>query len=399
MKRAPDTNSQAAHDAWLKSPPGTPAPALISGASPERPTHRNQGTHTTMKSSTALAPVPKELTKLPSPLKAALKRLEIDVEVSADGLSAEECFQQALKGVQSSFVRMVYAGWWFRRAKALAVGDRAWVETRAAQLGVGKDAIYDAMALSERSDALSSEAFERYAQLEYTKVSRCLRKFTPEDLNSLAAGEEVKGLTFDDLREKPVREIVEMVRQATDTQIADLRAAKARLEIQLETQHAQYQVLEQQLHGSKTTTSPWSPIARQVREESSQQSLVARDQLDRMAQLQALLTAPATADLLDPQSKEYVAAARTLWLNMHVVYVQCLDQMHRFVETFGDHCTLQSAKDISPLDPEAAASVYDAARYQIEAHAAAALARSTARGVEIKRRRGRPRTKPVVGRK
>lgn len=345
--------------------------------------------------------LPKELQQPPTALVAAVKNMDIPLNLSADNLTEDDCLQQALKFAQSGFVRAVLAGWCLRRAKALGAGEDIglWTEIQARKLGVSTRWMYDMMKLSKRTDGLTQATFERFAQLEYTTFAHGLRKFTPDDLTAIANGEEVKGITFEHLREKPLREIIEIVRNATDTQISDLRAAQSRLKIQLETSQANVKALEQQASQAKTTTSPWSLIARQVRGESSVQSLIAREQLDRMAQLHELLIDPATASLLDPESEEFIAAARSMWVNMHAVYVQCLDQMHRFAGTFGANCTLQSAKDIAPLDPALAAEVREHARYLIEGYATAAAGRNTERRSDIPRGPGRPRKQDSVARK
>lgn len=344
--------------------------------------------------------LPKELQQPHVGLMAAVKNMEISQNFAAENLSEDDCLQQALKCAQSSFVSAVLAGWCLRRAKALGAGGDIglWMTLQARKLGVSTRWMYDMMQLSERADGLTHATFERFAQLEYTTFSHGLKKFTPDELTAIANGEEVKGITFEHLREKPLREIIEMVRNATDTQISDLRAAQSRLKIQLETSQANVKTLEKQAAQAKTTTSPWSLIARQVRGESSVQSLVAREQLDRMAQLHELLLDPATASVLDPESEEFIAAARSMWVNMHAVYMQCLDQMQRFADTFGEHCTLQSAKDIAPLDPALAAEVREHARYLIEGYATAEAGRNTERRSALPRGPGRPRKQDSAAR-
>ncbi len=173
-----------------------------------------------MSKSTAISTLPKALSRMPAPLKKALKELDIDGELAPDGMDAEACFQQAVKGVQSSFVRVVYAGWWFRRAKALANGERAWIDARAAEIGVGKSAIYDAMRLSECADNLDPKAFQRYTQIEYSKVTHCLRQFLPEEMNALANGDTVHGITFDELATDSRREIETKIREAENADLA-----------------------------------------------------------------------------------------------------------------------------------------------------------------------------------
>lgn len=163
---------------------------------------------------------------LPDRLQALTAATELP-PADLGAMDADALFQLGVKAFQSSTVRMAYAGHCWALAKERAGGGRSWIEARAAEAGIGRQHIYNAIEVLAQLVRAPDGLVQPVGQLDYTKVL-LLKKLDDNELEDLAErGETDSGVTLDDIMNRPRRELEKLLTQATHAE----RHARKKLEV------------------------------------------------------------------------------------------------------------------------------------------------------------------------
>ena len=324
-------------------------------------------------------------------IEALLAELLPEAMTGIDGLSNRERLRRARTFRKISVLFNLAEGLEYRRIKAACAHGEFAVLLE--EEGVPARDAQRAMQALDFAEQLDRPALEALLPLDLTKF-RLVATLPVDEARQLAAGQPVRGLTFEDIRELPSRACEERIKsyvppsQRERELQAELNCAAADLEIA----EAKVERLEEQLQSRPRARLPVSVVC--AREESAALGTQALAALDELAVLiEALHT---TADLdPDPMKADAQrgAAVSNVWLHLNAVHARCelLRARMQFVFSVAD--LPASPEATSPLDPVEAERILAAREQFLIEHRAATVARAQRRIDDgtVKRGRGRPK--------
>lgn len=154
---------------------------------------------------------------VPQRLRALTEQTVVDWNAIV-AMSPEDLFAASVRAVKQSTVLMAMAGWCFQRVMEMSPYGTGWYAEQAALHGISKSTIYNAIDVYRVLMECPEDVPGRLGKFGYTKLLT-LKKLTPLEWESLAAGEEIAdGVTLDLLEELSADEIRRRLR-ARDTTI------------------------------------------------------------------------------------------------------------------------------------------------------------------------------------
>lgn len=316
---------------------------------------------------------------------------------SLDAATPDELIAAAAQGLQMELVGRLQAGLALRRLKAAvphgsylgALAERG-IHERTARRCV------DLAALALRTPA---GAWQALANLSASKLA-LLQDWSGEELEQLAGGAPVHGITLDQARALPAPELRDTLNEHAEAARAlrvelqrrerDLAETRADLEIALHSA----EVLRERLHGRPLSRLPNSVV--RARMEGGAVAEAALGALDDLAVLIEELAAATDLDA-DPlkAAAQRGAAAANLVLNLRAVAARAEQLVQRMHGVFGEDDLPASPAATPPLDPEEIERILAAREALLTTRRADAAGREAARLERGQTRRGRGR--PVEG--
>lgn len=305
-------------------------------------------------------------------------------QCSFSGVSGPEGWlQEGVKAMQRSTAGVIYAGWCFRRAKDEAGGGRAWVDARAAEIGFSKAVIYDCMSLSARAETWPPEAIPRLLQIEPSKLIRALRGWEPAQMEQLARGEEVYGVTLDLVRELGVRELVERIKaHAPETQRLQAELAHERVL----RQNAEMRLELQSRLAEGAPRPDWPEPVLMVREEAvalAEKACLAID--DLRLQAEYCMT---DHGFVGCGHAAVSAAVACLYLNVRAVAAKASQLAHQIAEFYPEEVDESHLPVLTQFELQHA---IERRQWLVDEHRLEKQLRADRRAAQQPRRRGRPR--------
>lgn len=315
-------------------------------------------------------------------LQQALGTLDLELATA----SADQAWSAAQRGLQLETAGKILAG------RAL-IHLRDALEKREfsaglADRGIARSTAYDSIEVYNLFAALPDGASVRaLGQIGATKVM-AFRQWAHGDLAALANGEEVHGLTLDQVAELSAREVQALVKQAQaqDAAIGRLESEKARLETEL-NKHRQQARAQAALRASEDLPM----FAREPREEAlvASESMMQSLELVDDSVLRNLL-----AEVDHPESLRWQpAAARTVAYALAPVAMRIGRLIKELRERFGDSVIGPLDAD-SFLEPSEALQLMMGRQQLIKQAMELAQGRDDARANTTPGKRGRKRGSP-----
>jgi len=207
-------------------------------------------------------------------------------------------------------------------------------------------------ALSLRVDASNFSALKH---LPPTKLAMMV-KWTNEELNAFFAGNEVRGITYDDAVDLPSREL--------ERRLKESQRSNNELEQALDKANQENSKLQDQikLHRKKQNSLEGFnyPLSiERVRIESSVLSAQAVQFIDDMEQLAVELTqASDLSKETKKQEAEFSAGASSLYLNLKAIHSKAAYLMKSFADTIGEDYLPDSPEDVPTMSQEEAEKIF-----------------------------------------
>lgn len=247
-------------------------------------------------------------------------------------LGADELFDLGVRAFQSSLARMAYAGFCWQAAKEKSGGGRTWVDARAAECGIGKSHVYNAITVYAQLLRVPEPLVQTVWTSDYTKVL-LLKKLDDDELTELAErGETLSGVKLEDIEDLSVRELDKLLTRASHAErhLANkLNAANKHIE------EANAEIAELRAHLEWDGQLPGS--VRQARADGPALSQIA---LDAVTTIDALFTAVvAGTDLHADEARRYGelrSALAPLYVSLHAITAQAVAVERHMREVAGD---------------------------------------------------------------
>lgn len=310
-------------------------------------------------------------------------------------LDEGELVATAVRGLQMELVGKLQAGLALLRLKA-TVGHGRYLAALA-DVNIHERTARRCVDLAALALRVPAAAWQGLSNLSAAKLA-LVQDWPVTEIEALCAGNEVRGLTFQQALALPAPECKEIIAEHAEAN----RALRAQLTAQttaLATERAQREIaeaciehLELQLNKRPRARLPASVV--RAREESAALGTQALAALDDLA---VLIEALHTATDLDAEpmkaDAQRGAAASNLWLNLNAVQARCELLRARMQLVFSVADLPASPEATSPLGPEEAERILAAREQFLVEHRAAAAAREQQRLADgsVKRGRGRPR--------
>ncbi len=141
-------------------------------------------------------------------------------------MTLEQHAEEGFKGLRASVLAAVYSGAHFVQAleKSKQFGQPKFVQDEADRLGLARQSIYNMINVYELFCRSPERALQTFARLEYSKLLE-LKHLDEEDLEQLAEGREVYGITLETAQTYSVREL----KSVLQSHRAEIKTMKQRI--------------------------------------------------------------------------------------------------------------------------------------------------------------------------
>ena len=327
-------------------------------------------------------------------VEALLAELLPEAMTGADGLSNRERIQRAKTFRKISVLFNLAEGLEYRRIKAACAHGEFLALLQ--EEGVSRYDVQRAMQALDFAEQLDRPALEALLPLDLTKF-RLVATLPVDEARQLAAGQPVRGLTFEDIRELPSRACEERIKSYAATADAQVRRLQAELKnssTDLEIAESTIERLERQLQIQPRARARLPASVVRAREESAALGTQALAALDDFAVL--IETIHEGADLDADAMKagaQRGAAASNLFLHLIAVRARAELLLARMQLLFSAADLPASPEATWPLDEDEAQRILAAREQFLIEHRAATVARAQRRIDDgtVKRGRGRPK--------
>lgn len=325
-------------------------------------------------------------------VEALLTELLPEALIGIEGLTNNQRLQRAKTFRKISVLFNLAEGLEYRRIKATCAHGE--FLTLLQEEGIPERDAQRAMQALAFVEQLDRPTLEALLPLDLSKFRLVATTLPAGEARQLTAGEAVRGLTFDDLQELPVRACEERIKTyvSPSRREAELQAELNRRANSLEIAEACIEQLEWQLDKRPRARRPASVV--RAREESAALGTQALAALDDLA---VLIEALHTATDLDAEpmtaSAQRGAAASNVWLHLAAVQARCAPLLERMRLLFPPEELPASPEAVTPLDEDECKRIRAAREQFLVEHRTAKNVREQQRldAGTVKRGRGRPR--------
>ena len=283
---------------------------------------------------------PSALTLMPKWLQTLMQQTDLtDLTVTHD---PESLFQTGIAALQGSTVSMMIAGWCFAEAKAEARYGDSWFREEAAKHNISIDTLYRAirvynfakrwMNFCNRGKNSNPKGITLLSRLEYRKFLE-LRQLDDDDLERLFKGDEVHGISLDNLQDLSVRELGLLIKDGT----FEARRLRNKLDDAVHTIDLKNREIKR-LKLRHDWEGDLPPSVRDSREKATCLALESLDCITHMDAIQKNLLdgVDLTADDNDRRHTELRAGAAPLVANLSAIIAQATAVLHRMQSSFGE---------------------------------------------------------------
>jgi len=295
----------------------------------------------------------KEIKNIPKHIASFINGLELKPISEVMKAPPEERFDCAAIGDQLELAGVLYKGFSLIGLKEeLGHGQyRLGLLSR----NIDSTGAWRAQSIAALSLRVGASNFSALKHLPATKLAMMV-KWDDSELNTFFAGNEVRGITYEDAVELPSREL--------DRRLKEAQRNNNELEQALDKVNQENAKLQEQIKLNRKKQNSLEgfnyPLSvERVRIESSVLSAQIVQSIDDMEQLAVELTQ--ASDLSKEKKKqeaEFSAGASSLYLNLKAVHSKSAYLMKWFAETFGEDYLPDKPEDVPSMTLEEAEKVH-----------------------------------------
>lgn len=285
------------------------------------------------------------------------------ITVNNKVLSATDYVQEALKSRQKSSLLIALSGMYL--SKAQEIEGHGFIANEAKRLNIARQTLYNDIDVFNMYARFPQESVQILDNLNSSKIL-FLKHFDDAELSELINGEQVKGITFDDIQTFPTREI--------ERRLKESQASNNELEQQLQKERAEKELAQKEVHllrrqNNEVTGFIYPESIERIRIESSVLASQAHLCLDDMEGFISELTVvDDLSEHLEKREAQFSAGGSALYLNLKSIYSRANLLLAIFEQQIGVGCMPDQIEDTPTLTPEEAQRVLSMREVMLAEH-------------------------------
>ena len=285
------------------------------------------------------------------------------VIVNNKQLSASDYVQESLKSRQKSSLYIALSGMYL--SKAQEIEGHGFIANEAKRLGIARQTLYNDIDVFNMYARFPQESVQILDTLNSSKIL-FLKHFDDNELSELINGEQVKGITFDDIQVFPAREIERRLKEA---QISNNQLEQQLVKERAEKELAQKEVRLLKRQNNEVTGFIYPASIERIRIESSALASQAHLCLDDMEQfISDLSTADDLSEHIEKRQAQFSAGGSALYLNLKSIQSRASFLLTIFEQVIGADCMPNAIEDTPTLTHEEAQRVLNMREVMLAEH-------------------------------